>query len=112
MRGTTIVDDQGISTKHISIHVPREGDDNPFECDIMKSQKFQSTSPVRGTTYKQTQYQPWRTISIHVPREGDDCQSSRRRYQGDISIHVPREGDDRKTSSIDVFLVDFNPRPP
>ena len=50
VRGTTRSDSGGARRVAISIHVPREGDDDRHS-DFSKS--F--------------------TISIHVPREGDDC---------------------------------------
>ena len=50
MRGTTIVMDIRLGLSNISIHVPREGDDE-----------------LRLAMVTQMYY-----ISIHVPREGDD----------------------------------------
>ena len=61
--------------QEISIHVPREGDDD---------------QALAATEHDGI-------ISIHVPREGDDCVIVLL-YDGyiGISIHVPREGDDRQ----------------
>ena len=61
-----------IGQGHISIHVPREGDDISIFKDGRIQKVFQSTSPVRGTTPHIEQAGRNRAISIHVPREGDD----------------------------------------
>ena len=74
----------------ISIHVPREGDDN---CDFTRSVDLF-------------------LISIHVPREGDDLKLLRQALLSGISIHVPREGDDHLASGFLHGFLDFNPRPP
>ena len=94
-RGTTSQDGQREAYRHISIHVPREGDDS----------RLGDLSIVTVT------------ISIHVPREGDDVKgdvklkapcdfyprpprggrratASYQWMSATISIHVPREGDD------------------
>ena len=79
----------------ISIHVPREGDDNTSTIHILAgflnfyprpprggrpsswptrcaARKFLSTSPARGTTFQLLPHLGIHGISIHVPREGDD----------------------------------------
>ena len=73
MRGTTGSAGRHGDISHISIHVPREGDDGAVaKSDVLTAE-----------------------ISIHVPREGDDAGFEQRLCAVEISIHVPREGDDR-----------------
>ena len=74
----------------ISIHVPREGDDVARNTVFRPVSRFQSTSPVRGTT-----------TASSDPRQDDW-----------ISIHVPREGDDHAPALPASHHQDFNPRPP
>ena len=57
---------------HISIHVPRVGDDAIGNVPFGDYNIFQSTSPVWGTTAGVTTRPSGRAISIHVPRVGDD----------------------------------------
>ena len=81
-------------TDHISIHVPREGDDAGKAISCNQALNFYprpprggrppgrymglyrviflSTSPARGTTCKRASATCKSRISIHVPREGDD----------------------------------------
>ena len=73
----------------ISIHVPREGDDN---CWSGWEGRFD--------------------ISIHVPREGDDRQQDVLLPAVHISIHVPREGDDSDTLSTSGFSSIFQSTSP
>ena len=61
----------------ISIHVPREGDDLIRVMRFMRTFQFQSTSPVRGTTSDHHIHRHYKSISIHVPREGDDSKTLR-----------------------------------
>ncbi len=57
---------------HISIHVPREGDDLRRYWRRWPARTFLSTSPARGTTRHRHTGHGRVLISIHVPREGDD----------------------------------------
>ena len=50
VRGTTPILKDGDLTLVISIHVPREGDDDMAKYGCEDKRVFQSTSPVRGTT--------------------------------------------------------------
>ena len=74
MPPTTVLD----AVFDISIHVPREGDDQVPKVEHAFLALFLSTSPARGTT----QYSGYEglslLISIHVPREGDDSRLSSR----------------------------------
>ena len=72
VRGTTGSTGDGWGHRPISIHVPREGDDQRLSFVPARYFLFQSTSPVRGTTRKHAATSPHGSISIHVPREGDD----------------------------------------
>ena len=74
----------------ISIHVPREGDDDGQIANHFRVSLFQSTSPVRGTTTATQNFA----------------------FEGMISIHVPREGDDQHLHIGYPPLLHFNPRPP
>ena len=56
----------------ISIHVPRERDDFRVRFSSLVPSAFQSTSLVRGTTGCTGIVKPMLSISIHVPRERDD----------------------------------------
>ena len=72
MRGTTTYDDEHVPViDYISIHVPRERDDEIRELGEWSEK-----------------------ISIHVPRERDDSEGPARHSIALISIHVPRERDD------------------
>ena len=75
--------------RRISIHVPREGDDD-------HQSLLTTTHP----------------ISIHVPREGDDPARPHRPPTPGISIHVPREGDDQRQRANLQKRQNFYPRPP
>ena len=80
----------------ISIHVPRERDDQPELEPNWQCRRFQSTSLVRGTTHRFKLLLGDLFISIHVPRERDDTLPRaiiEKRIK--ISIHVPRERDDQ-----------------
>ena len=72
VRGTTLGGNRVQINVHISIHVPREGDDCLTCWKTLATWKFQSTSPVRGTTLCAVAQLAAGWISIHVPREGDD----------------------------------------
>ena len=50
VRGTTKVRVLHLLVQVISIHVPREGDDESNAPVLLTYDLFQSTSPVRGTT--------------------------------------------------------------
>ena len=89
MRGTTHSDTPLSETSRISIHVPREGDDDWILKKIREVE-----------------------ISIHVPREGDDLRLAMVTQMYYISIHVPREGDDSAACPRCSPHPDFNPRPP
>ena len=72
MWGTTKIHLFELVEQHISIHVPRVGDDSPrlaAERDVLI---FLSTSPVWGTTVPVAVVTTKGRISIHVPRVGDD----------------------------------------
>ena len=56
----------------ISIHVPREGHDEPVITNSTVKSLFLSTCPVRGTTLADDGPAEREGISIHVPREGHD----------------------------------------
>ena len=56
----------------ISIHVPREGHDEPVITNSTVKILFLSTCPVRGTTLFKEAMKAYTNISIHVPREGHD----------------------------------------
>ena len=56
----------------ISIHAPREGDDDQSHQISASKSLFQSTPPARGTTRYLLQKAMSVFISIHAPREGDD----------------------------------------
>ena len=76
MRGTTYgFQVMSLEEVNISIHVPREGDDDLQNRIVTMSRVFQSTSPVRGTTTMLEILRRDIYISIHVPREGDDPDS-------------------------------------
>ena len=102
---------------NISIHVPREGNDDPRHFSVDGQRSFLSTFPARGTTACPQPRIPWQSyfyprsprgerpaiplvmiepgnISIHVPREGNDGRTQSHRLRHRISIHVPREGND------------------
>ena len=72
VRGTTRTVPTQFRDVGISIHVPREGDDELKQLITIKQFTFQSTSPVRGTTRASAGKIKITQISIHVPREGDD----------------------------------------
>ena len=59
----------------ISIHVPRERDDDAMYVCFVLITLFQSTSLVRGTTLADHMGIPTKVISIHVPRERDDSKN-------------------------------------
>ena len=98
----------------ISIHAPREGDDDGRDQTAIIVGRFQSTPPARGTTLGSSLFPFIPAISIHAPREGDDFWIIVQSVSSiTISIHAPREGDD-KTINDTVQLIGnyFNPRPP
>ena len=97
----------------ISIHVPREGDDSLELYAYIDGQLFQSTSPVRGTTAAASGLGQAHTISIHVPREGDDhfplvVQVIRLGFQSTSPVRGTTSGHYVQIS----YDADFNPRPP
>ena len=112
VRGTTGHLDRQHRHGHISIHVPREGDDVRGSTRSSTKEVFQSTSPVRGTTLPDPSGDTLNNISIHVPREGDDSTTQPHSITSKISIHVPREGDDRSLLHHRAPVRHFNPRPP
>ena len=132
VRGTTRPAVFFHAKQHISIHVPRAGDDVPNGRVLHLHLEFQSTSPVRGTTVAPRRHERTQAISIHVPRAGDDTRRipgwcSVRQFQSTspvrgttaharpparppppISIHVPRAGDDhvalRNLLGVDISI--------
>ena len=61
-----------LNVNTISIHVPREGNDEYVWFDTMSDEEFLSTFPARGTTERLVNTVTDKQISIHVPREGND----------------------------------------
>ncbi len=101
-----------ISTRSISIHVPRVGDDRVVQAMMAAIDAFLSTSPAWGTTQAQAGQFGRFDISIHVPRVGDDHFLQIVQGHFHISIHVPRVGDDAVPRRSGGFLQYFYPRPP
>ena len=96
----------------ISIHVPREGDDD-LETWYLAHNMISIHVPREGDDIRGSwQSYTLRTISIHVPREGDDAELRKLRDDLYISIHVPREGDDAGQAGRTRGPGNFNPRPP
>ena len=80
--------------------------------DLISSEKFQSTRPVRGATKRlfDPTYKP--VVSIHAPRAGRDCRISRNEGCGWVSIHAPRAGRDMTAFIMEAVNKSFNPRAP
>ena len=97
---------------HISIHIPRAGDDAEGGIDATGEKIFQSTSPVRGMTDAVSATGGGNDISIHIPRAGDDCVGDPICRGDGISIHIPRAGDDTDTPTSARVIANFNPHPP
>ena len=95
MRGTTVCA-QGLDLEGvISIHVPREGDDQAAQSGQGEIVKFQSTSPVRGTTLSVCRHDMWMYVFQSTSPVRGTTVGNRDIYpKAQISIHVPREGDD------------------
>ena len=82
-------------TDHISIHVPREGDDAGKAISCNQALNFYPRPPRGGRLFIASPQFRTMQISIHVPREGDDALLQLLNAGLlIISIHVPREGDD------------------
>ena len=60
------------SDGRISIHIPRGGDDKAEYQQVKIRYEFQSTSPVGGMTPMALASPVGTSISIHIPRGGDD----------------------------------------
>ena len=112
-RGTTRRCGCRHSPLHISIHVPREGDDSHFSAHSGQTKTFQSTSPARGTTSGVCRIGNSLVISIHVPREGDDEAANLRRWQErQFQSTSPARGTTFFDELGRMTLENFNPRPP
>ena len=107
---------RGIDTvhgDHISIHVPRVGDDTSVTMVTMPKKTFLSTSPAWGTTPVLSCVRGHDSISIHVPRVGDDnIQFGRVPAAQYFYPRPPRGGRRRGGAGRRRQLEDFYPRPP
>ena len=81
----------------ISIHVPREGHDQPLNLSVIGTDAISIHVPREGHDDGGSDDNGGRWhISIHVPREGHDKTVKELLVIAKISIHVPREGHDSK----------------
>ena len=94
-RGTTLKRRCPVQTVRISIHVPREGNDQGSKTQPVYS-CISIHVPREGNDLFLIFIDGGPNISIHVPREGNDRNGQHlSRITEEISIHVPREGNDR-----------------
>ena len=97
----------------ISIHAPRTGSDQQFQCGLTRCIRFQSTLPARGATESACRNENAGNISIHAPRTGSD--------QGDLDKEtrlklfqstLPARGATLAGCDGAPSPKDFNPRSP
>ena len=98
----------------ISIHAPREGGDDGLNLHAQCAEEFQSTPPARGATRRLVLIAVAHKISIHAPREGGDSTT----FLKDVfpfahfNPRPPRGGRLRQEAEVPRLPVHFNPRPP
>ena len=80
---------------HISIHIPRVGDDG-LGHEKRSTMDISIHIPRVGDDGQGRRHQADRGISIHIPRVGDDKYPPAPPFWTFISIHIPRVGDDRR----------------
>ena len=134
MRGATVAERDVRLFVNISIHAPHAGCDiyiqkiclckinfNPrtpcgvrlhSERNMLRSQIFQSTHPMRGATADIFHPCFNGSISIHAPHAGCDISREGRRFRLSISIHAPHAGCDRRYPLSVRSILHFNPRTP
>ena len=135
-RGTTLRFGYTRIAYNISIHVPREGDDQRragqhsqrshfyprpprggrhrcLKATRASLSLFLSTSPARGTTATAMPGGTETKISIHVPREGDDDRRGEIHQRPGVFLSTsPARGTTAATSPHPGLGSNFYPRPP
>ena len=111
--GTTICNGIARQSAHISIHVPRMGDDRQHRGIAGGKQHFYPRPPYGGRPTMRPVQKRWTTYFYPRPPYGGRRGYGQHHYHHrDISIHVPRMGDDAANGFGLYPGGYFYPRPP